>query len=206
MSNNLAISDTYEETKMLIFQVSHRMSTRYFLPFEEVLGQAHLIFVKSFYSYDTTFGTKFTSWLQSKLQWGLTTWLQEEYRSRIHTEIKEEDFGICSVDQFYLRDMLSGMSGEARMIVKLVCDSPMELVAIMELTRVEGRRQIRRTLREYIQDRFQWAAKEVNIGFAEIRSVLTDKPMPDTVKNDPTLERLGLTKAMVWTMTRKYRP
>ena len=198
---NSAITSTYEDTRMLIFQISHRMSSTYYLPFEEVLGQAHAIFVDAFYSYDASFNTKFTTWLQNKLQWGLTTWLQKEYRSRLHVELNEEVVGSRTSHPHVMKDLLAEMTDEAR----IVMSSPDELIAIMEWGKIEGQKQIRQTIREYIVDRLGWAADEINRGFHEIGAVLADRPLRNRTEEDLCYRLCGLSRGRVWYLTKKYR-
>ena len=190
----------------MLYLVSHKMSATFYAPFEDVLSQAHLIFMEAYMTYDPTKGAKFTTWLQWRLVGRLINWLKKEYVEALHVEINEEVAGAMpEADRFALEDMMQGMSAEARMIVRLVCNTPKELAGIIELTKADGKRDIRRTIGEYLADRFGWTVEEVASGFTEIRVALSCYDPPEPVKRDKAQELCGLNRGRVWHITRKYR-
>jgi hypothetical protein len=199
-----SIEEEYENSRLLIFKVCHRMSDRYYVPFEDTLGEAHAIFLNAYSNYDPTRGAKFSTWLQSRLKWDLTTWLQNEYAERLNVDLDQAANVACSQGHlFFLSDLLFGLSDTSKLIIRLVLNTPSELTRIMKWERAEGRNDIKRNLREYLAH-LGWGPREVNKGFREIRRALAD-PVPDRpVKpKERALKRAKLTRSKVWHLTRK---
>lgn len=203
---NQGITQTYEDSRLLIYQISHKMSCAFYVPFEDVLGQAHLIFMEAFRSFDPSYNAKFTTWLQIRLWGRLINWLKKEYPENLHLELDDDILCFASeADRFRIQDMMKGLSGEARMIVRLVCSTPKELQDIITITKVEGKRDIRLTIHEYLVDRFGWATNEVLSSFKEIRLALGDSAPSEPERPDKARELCGLSRGRVWFLTRKYR-
>lgn len=196
----------YRETQMMIFRMSHKMAHTYSIQFEDVLSKAHEIFVIAFETFDPNRGAKFSTWLQNKLFWGLTTWLKNEYRHRIYVEINEEIAGASDIDRLAMQDILATLSGEARMVVKIILnDMSSELPKIITLGKVEGRRDIQKTVAEYVVDKFGFMRHEVLASFEEITMALSDRSMEPKPKPDYAMQKCGLPRCKVWHLTRNMR-
>lgn len=203
---SLTVDQAYKDTRTIVEQISYRMAKTYFVPYDEVLGQAHLIFAESFQSYNPGYKAKFSTWLYNRLVWDLSRWLKYEYRARLHVEVEEAMVGTCTDRHMLIQDLLALVGDEGRMVLNTVLNTPPELAKLISWEQPEGRRNLKNTIRDYITA-LGWAVSEVNRGFDEIRFALSnqDAPIKRKPKTDKVLRRCGLTKAKVWRMTRQYR-
>lgn len=197
-----SIEQEYENNRLLIFKVCHKMSDRYFISFEDALGEAHAIFLNAYANYDPDRGAKFSSWLQSRLQWDLTTWMQNEYIERFNDDLEQAQQVHAPAQQFFAEDLTFGMSDTAKLIIRIVLNTPKELMRILKWERAEGRNDIKRCLREYMAH-LGWSPGEVNEGFREIRKALNNPPEDKPVKTkEKTLRKCRLSRRKVWQLTR----
>lgn len=204
MPTSPSIETTYEDARLLIYKICHQMAGRYYIPFEDVLGQGNLIFCKCWQSYNPDKGAKFTTWLQNKLVWGLTDWLQKEYRQNLHVELNEELIGACCPVNETLHDLTAGLSDEAKIVVRTVLRSPRELRVMARMCGTEGKQGIREVLKDYLSG-LGWAGEDVSRAFAELRDAFTGSRKHHKTKQPKALRKCKLTKGHVYLLTRKGR-
>lgn len=167
-----AIVTSYHDVEKLLYKISHSMSGRYHIPFEDVAAQARLIFMKEYRNFNPA-KARFTTHLYRGLVWQLTDWLQKEYFHRNHHELNEELVGMEDHPRSSVYDIEMLVSGEARIIINLVKQPPAHLHALMRWNKAEGSKKIQSTIREYLRDELGWESVKVSQCFEEIRTALT---------------------------------
>lgn len=222
MSSQLARNTTYQDVIKLVYKMSHRMARKYFLPFEDVLGQAQILFVYAYdeyevYKHSNPKRCKFTSWLSNILYWRLTDWCVREYRTRQYVEIKPEICGAYSHKHGWLHDLMRSISDEAKMVVQAIMASPKELMDAIrmhqwdeeadEWVAAEGRRLIHQKIEDYVHG-LGWKREEIDRAFKELAYYMTyGEPYPYQPKKklERAHRKCKLTKGKVWLLTRQYR-
>lgn len=166
-----AIVTSFQDVEKMIYKISHSMSGRYHIPFEDVVAQARLIFMKEYRNFDPS-KARFTTHLYRGLVWQLTDWLQVEYFHRDHHELNEELAGMEDHPRSAVHDIEMLISEEARIIVNLVVQTPEHLHAMVRWNKAEGSKKIQSTIREYLRDELGWESCDVSRCFDEIRTAL----------------------------------
>lgn len=187
----LAVTETYEDVRLLIFDTVHKFHRSYGGDFEELVGDAHLIFMEVYNNFDPGRGTKFSTWLRLKIWYGLLekARAQAKRRKGLHdravdqtdkrmssinlTDISCIDLtNIPAVNQptFSLLDFISEreISKDAVIVVNLVLNPPPGLGKIFEKS---GWKRVRGCLREYLRG-LGWTVARISESFSEIRQVL----------------------------------
>lgn len=206
----LAITVTYKDVVKLIYKTSHRMSSIYFIPFDEILGQANILFMQAYLEYDPECSYRFTTYLQNILYWRLTDWCKNEYVENLHVEINPETAGTVTHQYSWLADLLASVSDEARIVVQAVVRSPKELKDMImkhhyddgEWFMAEGKKEIQTTIIKYLR-KLGWKAEDVTKGFKEISHVLTNG-LPEEKKHRRVHRKCKLTKPQVRLLVSKY--
>ena len=170
-----AIVTSFQDTEKLIFKICHSMSAKYHIPFEDVVAQARLIFMKEYRNFDPT-KARFTTHLYRGLVWQLTDWLQKEYFHRSHLEINEEVVGAEDHPRCATHDIEMRVSEEARIVISLVVSTPEHLHTLLRWNRADGRKKILGTIREYLRDELGWSNQIISQSFQELRGALCNDP------------------------------
>lgn len=173
-----ALTDTFNETRLLIYRISHDMAFRFRIPFEDVYGQAVIIFVKAYEAFRPDRGAKFTTWLHMRLQNRLINWLKKEYPHWHHAEL---DLNLATSPVEAHRDWLSladHFSPRTRRIVELLVKDNPELLAVQRWneTRARKRKATPHSIIANMCEYFESAGftfMEVQNAFDEIREVLS---------------------------------
>lgn len=171
-----AVTDTYEDVKMLIYKMSHKYAARHRVAFEDILSEAHRTFMRCFYNYNPTrFQTKakFSSYLYFALSCELSTHLKKEHRHRGHLEIKEELVGAAEHDANFRVMLESELSEDAKAVVALLLDTPSDMAVLFKWHDVRGKRGCLVALRDHLED-IGWGAKRISESFNEIKSIFAN--------------------------------
>jgi hypothetical protein len=212
--SNLPANVTYHDVRKLIFKIAHSMSEKYSIPYTDVLGQAHEIFVEVYNDWQLEAGESqhdslFSSWLYNKLVWGLTDWLKFEYRERDYLEINEEIVGsYLPHGNLELKELIAGLSDEAKLIAMAVCKTPKELQMMIKWNRADGKREIKATFTEFFVE-LGWTVDEIHKGFDDLRLALSiprhEYKEPKVREKEKALRRCRLKRGHVVLLTMKYR-
>lgn len=168
-----ALTETYNDVKLLIYKVTHHFTARSGLPFEELLSEAHYIFARAYRNYDPKrFSSKFSSFLYFSLHCELKNFIKKQYKHRNLLEVNEECVGTEDANRFRV-SVESGLSEEAKLVVALILDTPQEMRAVMRWNSVRGKRSMLVSLREHLID-LGWTAEQLKTAFHELQVVLGD--------------------------------
>lgn len=128
--HSLKLEQTYEEVKKLIFQQAWRMAKRHEMPFDDALSECNDAFMRAFHNrYDEKRGMKFSTFLQFLIQCRFRT-IQYRGNKRRIDMIPLDDSLVAYAPPVHTRctDVVHTLSSDAQTIVKLLLDTPKELV------------------------------------------------------------------------------
>lgn len=172
--SNDAMTETYKDVEMMIYKIVHRFSACYRMPFEDLLSEAHLTFVRAYQKYDPARfekKAKFSSYLYFALSCDLRTFMKKQRKHLNLLEVKEEMVG-SECHRAFRVIMESELSEDARQVVGMVLDTPSELVALFKWNRVKTPAGTLHSLREHLLHDVGWTARRVTRTFDEIRQAL----------------------------------
>ena len=173
-----AIAETYTDVKCMLFKAAHTFAQRHNVPFDDMLSEAHVAFIKAFDNYSPKRGrrkTKFTTWLYFALHCDLTTAIQKRYKHlNRHEDLDDEVEEARTEPTFFLADLRTQLSDEALHIVGVLLDPPTEFDTMMRWDRVEkgNSAKCRHVLADYISADTGWPPEKVHQHFNEIREAL----------------------------------
>lgn len=168
-----AASDTYEDTKKLIYKMAHKYAHQEGLPFEEVLSAAHFVFMRAFrYKYrpkgkPASFSTR----LYNSLNWELRDFLKKEGKHCGALELNEELVGAAEYDANYRVMIESELSEDAKAIVALVLDTPDDIQMLLKWEGAKTQAGVVRALQGHLKD-LGWTGARIAESFNEIRHLL----------------------------------
>jgi DNA-directed RNA polymerase specialized sigma24 family protein len=169
---DIALTQTYEDVKMLIYQTCWKFTEAYGGEIEEWIAEANYYFLRAYESYQESKGT-FSTWLRRNLWQHLMNYSQRLRQIHKNIEIKPmgDEIPIISVNDRRLEDLLEEFSADLREIVDLVLDPPDFLIndALEKGTRPYN---FRGCLRRYLKSTGR-TAKEITESFAEIGEILS---------------------------------
>jgi len=200
------ISEAYEDLRLMVFNIAHRFSAKFKIPFEDMLGQAHVIFIQQMDRYDPAHGAKLGTWIFSKVTWGLMSWMRTELRHWHLDDADELDEEASNADSRFLVEIVSELSDDARAVVQLILDAENDFKLTCRWNRAHTRSGMLRSLREHLED-IGWHSRQIKTCIQEIRHVLCDgaENEPEREKEDETprpLARLNLRREDVWLSAR----
>lgn len=198
---SVAMEATYEDLQLLVYQATHKIATRYQIPFEDLLSEAHCCFVRAFDTYTPEKGASMSSWVYSKVTWGLQTFLRKELRH--HNQPRIDDQPELAYDPGRpVSELYSDLSDEAQEVVRVLLESPKDFSRLCRWNDVASKDTLRETMSEHLQDR-GWSVFAVRESFQEIAEALEpeeeEKPEPPP---PPCLRRLNTTRKEIWLVAR----
>ncbi len=165
------INTTYDDLSHLVFQVTHGFARQYNIPFQELVSEAHMIYVEQVPRYDRTKGTALSSWIYTKVWFGLMSYVRNGFQRPPHVELEEAPEVSTPPEQFLL-DFRDELSEDARTVVGLLLDSRRDFSLLCKWNRVRTRKQMLKTLREQLRDE-GWSSRKIFVAFFEIREALS---------------------------------
>lgn len=174
-----AIAETYSDVKNMLFKAAHTFAQRHNVPFDEMLSEAHVAFIKAFDNYNPKRGrrkTKFTTWLYFAVHCDLTTAIQKRYKHINRHEDLDDDFEEAHVNPtFFLADLRTQLSDEALHIVAVLLNPSDEFDTMLRWDRVEkgNSARCRNVLADYVAVDTGWPEEKVHQHFKEIQMALS---------------------------------
>jgi hypothetical protein len=168
----MILEETYSDVHLLIYKITHRISIMYNYPFDDLIGEANRQFVKIFDKYDTSKGTKFSTWLAFKLSFNLRNYLNLETPHRFHAEFTPEiydnpdSFGV-PLPPFFVPELKLELSPDAVRVVDLVLMAPDAYSSTCRWNKAKTPLGVRQSLREHLLD-IGWSSSRIDEAFKEI--------------------------------------
>jgi DNA-directed RNA polymerase specialized sigma24 family protein len=192
-----ALTETYNDVRLLIYKVTHHFTARSGLPFEELLGESHYIFARAYRNYSSKRGAKFSSFLYFSLHCELKNFIKKQFKHRNLLEVNEEVVGTEDANTFAV-GVQSELGADAQAIVQLILETPADIDTLFRWNRVKGKRGVLICLREHLTD-IGWSVEQIRDTFSEIQTVLGDTTRRKTQQRTEfwLRHRVGLTPDQV---------
>lgn len=173
----------------LVFRLTHTFARKYAIPFDDLIGPAHVAYVKAYERYDGTKGAKLSSWIHTKVWYALMSFVRKEltHRTRfgygsevlVADLIREEDDrgkGLPTTPpNLYRLEVESELSPAACTVVQLLLETRRDFALMFQWETAKAHRVTRRhllkCLREHLTD-LGWSRVQITAAFQEIRGTL----------------------------------
>ena len=171
---NAACAETYHDVEKMLFKLSHEYAARYYVPFEEVISEARIHFMKAYHWYHTRHKSKakFSSFAYFIVANQLTTYFRNQYRHRTveyHETMQDTEETVLPYP--FRAELDSELTADARDVVRLILDTPEELRAVMKWRRVRTQHGFLQGLQEHLKD-LGWDYYRIQETFEELREIL----------------------------------
>ncbi len=172
-----AMTETYEDTKNLIFETCWKFQKGHGGDIEELIAEANKLFVLAYDSYDSR-KSQFTTWLTTSIKNGLKRFTQTEWRqshpslSRIKEHNPYQEYE--STESFSVLELLDEMEKDAHIILQLFLDTPRD---IFQSAVVGGKKSkhIQICMRKRLRNRLRqlgWNIRRITESFEEIAKAI----------------------------------
>lgn len=178
------ITETYLDVEKLIHHICNLFRLNHGGDFDEMVGEANLIYMKVYEKWRRGRGSKFTSYLCTSIYRRLLDLKRISIRkSKIwNTSINDfERENARSVDdlsimedkksQFDTNDFFEELTADARVILQFALEEPKELKEKVIARGGHNRRNWKTTIKEYLKE-IGWTARRITESFEEIRRAL----------------------------------
>lgn len=135
-ATQVPISETYEDCEHylehIVWRFHLRHGGRYGADFEEMLGEARLVFLKVYEKFEAGRG-HFLAFLRTAVERRLIDLHRHEQRKSV-AAVQASDTPEIFVDHqrsFSLSELLDGLTEDARLVVRLVLDTPGDFTAAL---------------------------------------------------------------------------
>lgn len=171
------MASLYEEVRLFLYQQAHWASRTYGLTFEDALADVHLGFQMAYHAYTADKGA-FITYVGHKVYWTLKNIQRQESgrRAMLRRRALSEDMAARPVpEKFRLDEFASDLSEDAEEVLKVVLQSPMELLQIVRQKSPDGqptrKNMFRAAVREFLMG-LGWSSARVTESFKEIKEAL----------------------------------
>lgn len=129
----------HEDVELLIYDTVHKIRRRHGGDFDDLVGEANLIFSRLCVpgDFDPNRGAKFSTWLRTKVFWGLLSYRRRQIRlsereQAVDLDEVEVALGVEDrPDRWWLE-------GDAAELVRMVLESPLELADVLAKSREDA--------------------------------------------------------------------
>lgn len=160
------LTDAYHDLRLLVYQITHRFSKRYSIPFEDLVSESHVLFVEAYDKYDRAKGASLSSWVYAQVSWGLMTFMRKELKHR-GLKTLEEAPEQTQNPHLYLMELQSELSEDARGILSVLLSSGKDFSIMCRWSRADTHTKAMNVLREHLED-LGWQAREIARGLEEL--------------------------------------
>ncbi len=172
----------YEDVRKLIYFKAKQFYMRFGGEFEEIVGQALLIYIQASLKFKFRHGIAFSAYISRQIWKGLIDyhkklWLRPQ--PYLEDMITQKIISIPSYSDraiWFRVDLNDSITRDARFIVKIVLDPDSELRNILLRTKgkhkKKGHRVERRALREYLIKKRNWTEGKVDSAFMKLQKAL----------------------------------
>lgn len=169
----MAVSDVYDDLRDVIRGEAARHARARGLDAEECEADATLIFLDALTTHRRG-GSAVGQWVRFRVRTGLRAQYRVWVRRNCHLPRVEMPADVPAVEpEPFDRDGFAAvLSAEAAVVLRLVLDTPAELLDAIRTDPEPSGRSIRKHLRGYLTGTLRWAAAEVAEAFEEIRGAL----------------------------------
>jgi DNA-directed RNA polymerase specialized sigma subunit len=167
------LTETYEDMKNLIFDTTWKVQRTFGGDIDDLMGQANLLFIQAFDSYDET-KAKLTTWIASYITTGLRLYLTKERKQKyIIVDFREIEIAQAP-NTFCITELIDEMEQDVHIIVQLFLETPKDVI-ISFLDEDNHMRHLQGHLKRRIKNRLrqmQWNVKRIKKAFEEIKTII----------------------------------
>ena len=166
--------EAYLDTSHVLDKVVAAHTRRYGGDAEEYRSAADEWWMKAFERYDPALRDSFEAWVRTKAAMGMMEHHRREYvrnnlRPRKHRDLTNHPTAVPP--EFDLDEFLEGLSEDAKMVVLLVLDTPIDVRLNLAQRGGDEPKNYRAALREFLGD-LGWSFARVMASFREIKEYL----------------------------------
>lgn len=166
------IEEAYTACKATIHKAIHSFLRSHPGNFEDLELIANERFVVAYRKFDTDRGTNFLAYLYRYVIGGLLEEWRRPWRRIAHTytlssALMDSIMETPPKSGFDVTDFALGLGQDAKIVAKMILDSPAEIAALAELKGGEAR-NYRSTIKDYLRG-IGWGAARIAESFAEIK-------------------------------------
>ena len=178
-----ALASSYEDFHLLVFYITHSFATRFDIPFDDLISEAHVAFVKAFDSYDPSHGTKVSSWIYHEVWTGLMSFMRKELRHRNLEELTDQTPMGFTTQSTFLLDLQDDLGRDARALMEILLSGPRDFSTLCRWNQVTTRTGALEALREYLEDR-GWPTRSISRGISDLRALVNNRPKRPCERTD----------------------
>lgn len=176
MRSTWILEETFNDVRSLILYISHKFHKRYGGDFEEHLGQATYVFIKSAHEFDFEKSSEFSAYISSKIWNGLIDFNKKRWKFPefyLEEALTLKLFEIPTYSDSYVRfltDLYDSITNDAQIVVQCVLNPDKRLQRMIRQT--NGRRPERRAIRRHLVYHHNWNEDRVDDAFCSISVAL----------------------------------
>lgn len=172
------LEETYKDVQKLIFATAWDFWNIYGGSIDDLIGQANLIFIEALDDYDSSRGTKLTTWVAFRIKKGMLDYRRNQNRNKYkptYFSIVERPLKIypLSDKEFSVMELLDELGQDAHIVLQLFFDTPREIMVDIrnshqriDYVQAAVRNRLRNRLRQ-----MGWTMKRIRKAFDEIKGV-----------------------------------
>lgn len=166
--NRQAFEETYEDVRRLLYSICHKFCSKHGGDFYECMSEANLCYIDVYRTYDHTRGS-FSTLLYTSVWRRLVNYSIS--RSKQQKELSVDVYSTPIPDRhhssFSVESFLEYVSPDAALVVKLVVETPSEIMEIITAKGGEAR-NYHSTIRHHLSS-IGWGPTRIRLVFDEIR-------------------------------------
>lgn len=165
------ITEAYAECRLLIYRITHTHASKFRIPYEDLLSEAHIIFVRACQSYKAQHGARLITWVYWKVNLGLMDYAARHFKHYGHAELDEAPERAQSPSDFFLFDLMNQTQGKTRKLAKILAKENSGFAKLCKWSGAKTRGSIIKVLRNHLLD-IGWGNEDIDTTFQELKAVL----------------------------------
>lgn len=166
------LTETYEDMKKLIVGVTYKFWLLHGGDFEDLKGQANLLFIKALDRYDPE-RSALTTWITIRIEKGLLDYIKRDYRFSC-ISISDELVECCpAFPNFSVMDLIDNLGQDAHVVLSLFLSTPREILSSIRDEKVRTN-HVASCIKNRLRNRLRqmgWNRRRIVKAFNEIKVV-----------------------------------
>jgi DNA-directed RNA polymerase specialized sigma subunit len=151
----------YKSYRKLIFKLARKWHSNLNIDMEDAVSLGNLAYVLALKTHQYNKGA-FSTHLQNKIEGRYKNYYNEQKKKRVNTEEILDKIPYNN----YIMELINSLSADALLVVKLVLNSPAELLDII------SKKMDKKIIAKFLKINYGWNYNKINLVFAEIKEVL----------------------------------
>lgn len=193
--NGIDPTEVFPEVENLIYRICHRYVKTYPVSWEDIIGEAHDIFMKACEKYDPARGMKFSSYVYFLVSMKLKTFIMRRSAAPDEVEINEDVVGFSDTPHRVF-SLTEDLSEDAREIIGLIHEIPDDFIEFLGASSLSTKNFMKK-LRYWLVETGSHFPRELNKVEEEIESRFRRQQTTD----EWMVDRFGISPGRVRAMT-----